>query len=298
MDIQPKSWKAKTITPATSGNNAGRNIVVFDNIDAVKNLKFPYRIDFLLSIVCVEGSITLTVDLKDCTITKRSLMVLRPGHTISNYNATPDFKGFFVVVTLGALNGALPSLSRILPTILHFLNNSVIHISESQLETQQRLHTLLHDKIHSEDYPYKEKVIQSLCETIFYETLSIYTSQMEANPGTSIKRKDDILYQFLALVENNFHRHRDVAYYAGRMCISPKHMSTIVKSVSGRTASEWIDSYVILEAKLLLRNTAMTVQEISTLLNFPDSSFFGKYFKRLTGTTPRKFRLIDTSIIL
>ena len=67
-------------------------------------------------------------------------------------------------------------------------------------------------------------------------------------------------------------------------------MSSSIKTVSGRTAGEWIDSYVILEAKLLLRNTALTVQEISAILNFPDASFFGKYFKRLTGYTPRKFR--------
>ena len=115
---------------------------------------------------------------------------------------------------------------------------------------------------------------------------------MNSNPGTSIKRKEEILYSFLTLVEANFHKHRDVTFYAQQMCISPKHMSSIVKTVSGRTASEWIDSYVILEAKLLLRNTAMTVQEISAMLNFPDASFFGKYFRRLTGTTPRKFRLI------
>jgi AraC-like DNA-binding protein len=293
MDFLPQnSWKAQNISQSLSNDQQRRNIIVFDNIDAVKNLKYPYKIDFVLSVVCTKGQLTLTVDLTEKTIPANPLMVLRPGHTISGYTVSPDFEGFFIVVTLGALNGALPSLSRILPTVMHFLNDSVIPLSANELETQKQLHIMLMNKIRNNDHPFKEKIIQSLCEAIFYETLSIYTALMDSTPGTSIERKDEILYRFLSLVESNFHKHRDVTFYAQQMCISPKHMSSIVKAVSGRTASEWIDSYVILEAKLLLRNTAMTVQEISAMLNFPDASFFGKYFRRLTGTTPRKFRLI------
>ena len=293
MDFLPQnSWKAQNISQSLSNDQQRRNIIVFDNIDAVKNLKYPYKIDFVLSVVCTKGQLTLTVDLTEKTIPANSLMVLRPGHTISGYTVSPDFEGFFIVVTLGALNGALPSLSRILPTVMHFLNDSVIPLSANELETQKQLHIMLMNKIRNNDHPFKEKIIQSLCEAIFYETLSIYTALMDSTPGTSIERKDEILYRFLSLVESYFHKHRDVTFYAQQMCISPKHMSSIVKAVSGRTASEWIDSYVILEAKLLLRNTAMTVQEISAMLNFPDTSFFGKNFRRLTGTTPRKVGLI------
>lgn len=300
MNIQPTTWKTKEITAASGSEQSGRNIVVFDNINVAKNLKFPYKIDFILSVVCTQGSLSLTIDLKDIVVNAQCLMVLKPGHTISKFSASPDFKGFFIVVTLGALNGALPSLSRILPTVLHYLNNSVISLSDTEITAQQQLHQLLQDKIRGEESPYKEKVIQSLCEAVFYETLGLYTSHMKSFPsaGTSIKRKDDITYRFLSLVEANFHKHRDVTFYANTLCISPKHMSSIVKTVSGRTASEWIDSYVILEAKLLLRNTTMTVQEISAILNFPDPSFFGKYFKRLVGSTPRKFRLTNISTTL
>lgn len=292
MDIPQSTWTTQKISASPENAQTRRNIFVFDNIDVVNSLKFPYKIDFLLSIVCTHGSLTITTDLVDSTIKQQSLMVLRPGHTISSYTASPDFKGFFTVVTVKALNGALPSLSRILPTVMHYLNNSVISLSDKEVKTQEQLHYLLQDKIHSEESPYKEKIIQTLCESIFYETLNIYASNMMTNAGnsSSIERKDDILFRFLSLVESNFHKHRDVKYYAQQMCLSPKHMSSSIKTVSGRTAGEWIDSYVILEAKLLLRNTALTVQEVSSILNFPDASFFGKYFKRLTGYTPRKFR--------
>lgn len=289
MDISPKSWTTKEISQAEGSPQSGRSIVVFDNIEAIANLKFPLKTDFLLSIVCLRGSLKLTVDLIHHVIPDRALMVLRPGHVINDYSASNDFKGFFILVTLKALNGALPSLSKLQPCVQHFHNNSILRLSDRELISQQRLHHLLQEKIHGEDYPYKEKVIQALGEAIFYETLGLYTARMQSDE-TSSKRKDELLYQFISLVEKNFNKHRDVIFYADKLCVSAKHLSSVVKSVSGRTAGQWIDSYVILEAKMQLRNTTRSIQEISSSLSFSDQSFFGKYFKRLTGMSPREFR--------
>lgn len=293
MGISSKIWDTKEISPASGSPQAGRNIVVFDNINAITHLKFPVKTDFLLSIVCIEGQLKISVDVTEQILPKQSLMVLRPGHIINSYDASADFKGIFIVVTLNALNGALPSMSKFYPCVLHFLNKSIIPLSRRELNNQLNLYRLLQDKINGGEYPYKENVIQSLCEAVFYETLGLYSSHMEMESNNSIKRKDELLYQFLSLVENNFRKHRDVNYYAEKMRVSSKHLSSIVKIVSGRTAGEWIDSYVILEAKMLLRNTAMSIQEIGAALSFSDQSFFGKYFKRLTGNSPREYRSLN-----
>jgi AraC-like DNA-binding protein len=74
------------------------------------------------------------------------------------------------------------------------------------------------------------------------------------------------------------------------MNITPKHLSSVVKSLSGRTAGEWIDAYVIMEAKILLTTTDMTVQQIAYALNFSSQAFFGKYFRNLTAFTPTAYR--------
>ncbi len=290
MGISSKIWETKEISPASGSPQAGRNIVVFDNINAITHLKFPVKTDFLLSIVCVEGQLKISVDVTEQILTKQSLMVLRPGHIINSYDASADFKGIFILVTMNALNGALPSMSKFYPCVMHFLNNSVISLNHRELNNQLNLYRLLQDKINGGEYPYKENVIQSLCEAVFYETLGLYTANMKEQPDKSIKRKDELLYQFISLVECSFRKHRDVNYYANKLKVSSKHLSSIVKIVSGRTAGEWIDSYVILEAKMMLRNTAMSIQEVGVALNFSDQSFFGKYFKRLTGNSPREYR--------
>ena len=105
-----------------------------------------------------------------------------------------------------------------------------------------------------------------------------------------MRRRDALLHKFIELVEANFQQERSVAFYADALCVTPKHLSASIREASGRTAGEWIDSYVLIEAKLMLRNTGLTIQEISTKLNFQNQSFFGKYFKRLCGQSPRDYR--------
>ena len=74
------------------------------------------------------------------------------------------------------------------------------------------------------------------------------------------------------------------------MCHTPKHLSEVIKRVSQKSANSLIDGYVCLEARALLKSTDMTIQQISDELNFPSQSYFGKYFKRLTGISPKEYR--------
>ena len=85
---------------------------------------------------------------------------------------------------------------------------------------------------------------------------------------------------------------RSLGFYAGKLCITPKYLSLISKDVSGRSAGEWIDQYVVLEAKTLLKSTRMSIQEIADVLNFANQSFFGKYFKHHTGISPKEYRKV------
>ena len=99
-----------------------------------------------------------------------------------------------------------------------------------------------------------------------------------------------ILIKFIQILEDNFMTERSVTFYADKLFVTPKHLSAVLKEISEKTAGEWIDLRVILEAKLLLRSTGLNIQEISTKLNFANQSFFGKYFKHLTGMSPRDYR--------
>ena len=94
----------------------------------------------------------------------------------------------------------------------------------------------------------------------------------------------------MLLLGEHYKEQRAVGFYARELCITPKYLTTVIKRVSGRSASEWIDSYVILEAKTLLKYSDMSIQEIAYYLNFPNQSFFGSYFKRNAGLSPSRYK--------
>lgn len=95
---------------------------------------------------------------------------------------------------------------------------------------------------------------------------------------------------FLRLVNRHFRSERQLEFYADKMKITSKHLSRTLRKETGMTAAQWIERYVILEAKVLLRSSTMNIQEIADYLSFATQSQFSKYFKKVTGKTPSEFR--------
>jgi AraC family transcriptional regulator, transcriptional activator of pobA len=96
--------------------------------------------------------------------------------------------------------------------------------------------------------------------------------------------------KFLDYAQTNYKQKRGMDFYTDKMCLTPKYLSKVIKEKSGKSVNEWIDDYVILGAKALLKSTNMTIQQISDELNFPSQSFFGKYFKRHADVSPKEYR--------
>lgn len=112
-----------------------------------------------------------------------------------------------------------------------------------------------------------------------------------AQPTISkLTRKEDLVVRFADLVSKNIREHRKVQFYASLLNVTAKYLTETVKEVSGKNAGEIIDDFVILECKLLLENPTFSIAQVSSLMNFADPSFFSKYFKRLTGLSPKEFK--------
>jgi AraC family transcriptional activator of pobA len=126
--------------------------------------------------------------------------------------------------------------------------------------------------------------------TLLYEVASIYEKQHIIIKGKQ-SRKQELNILFQDLVFRHYKEHRNVQYYADALFVSPKHLTESIKDVTGRTAGEWIDDAVVLEAKVLLRNHDLSVAQIADSIHFPDQSSFGKYFKKQTGFSPSDYRM-------
>ena len=94
----------------------------------------------------------------------------------------------------------------------------------------------------------------------------------------------------MAIVKEKYIKHRNIAFYADQLCVSPKYLSSVVHAVSGKYATDWINQYVILEAKAMLKSDRISIKDVSNKLHFANQSFFAKFFKQHTGYTPKEYK--------
>lgn len=110
-------------------------------------------------------------------------------------------------------------------------------------------------------------------------------------PSLGVKdRSSEYFDKLMALLSEHYRDQRNVEFYAEKMHVSSKHLSRVIRSYTGKSVHQWIDEFVALEIKNLLKYSNMSIQQISLALNFPNPSFMGQYFKRITGMTPGEYK--------
>lgn len=270
------------------------DVFIFDDIKNVSVEDTPVMIEMPIFVMCVQGSATVDLNLKTYNVPANSLVTLMPDHILHGYKHTDDFKGLFIAVSNRCVDELIPDILTALPAVMTFRSSPVVELSMEEMDILREMHSFLWMLIRSDVGIYKKKVVNGMLQSLLYTALSAYKTR-NMYSTTKRSRNEEIFFNFFTLLEHNFREQRSVQFYADKLCITPKHLSTVVKSVSGRTAGSWIDGYVILAAKVMLRSSASTIQEVSVALNFPNQSFFGKFFKQHVGVSPREYRLKNES---
>ncbi len=169
------------------------------------------------------------------------------------------------------------------------LDNPSARLNEAEMDIMNHGIGLI-GKIVSAELPYKKEVLNSVVSSMFYMIMGVWNDRAEDNRLSNSTRSRMIFDQFIKLVSEYHTQYRNVGFYADKLCLTPKYLSKLIKNATGRSAPDWIDSYVILEAKNLLKYSSVTVKEIVYKLNFPNQSVFYKFFKARTGMTPTEYR--------
>ncbi len=237
---------------------------------------------------CTSGSCTLRINLKDYDIRKDDLMVLLPDQWISMVKNN-GFHCSCIILT--------PEISMQLIQIQGFLNfflflrkNPCNHLSPEEISIIREYQDFFEKRRILPKGAFNNDVIRHMLLGLTYELCDIASRLIEKQPKREKNRKDEYVESFLQELSSHYKQERSVRYYAERLHITPKYLSTIVHEVSGYHASDWINEVVINESKNLLKNTGKTIQEISDELNFCSQSFFGKYFKEHVGCSPKHYR--------
>ena len=139
-----------------------------------------------------------------------------------------------------------------------------------------------------QESPFHREVIQHLLVSLLYNIE--YLAHNNGNAQNHQTRQEEIFQRFISLVNTYSKKERNVVFYADKLCLTPRYLNTVVRQTSQQTVMDWINQSIILEAKVLLKHSNLLVYQISDELNFPNPSFFCKFFKRMTGITPREYQ--------
>lgn len=254
---------------------------------------FPIRSGGFMAFYCAEGSIQMEINLRSFHLTAGSLVVVIPGTIISSAvlpsSGTADC--VLIAATRELLTGVHFDFSRLYEESLVVLENPCITLRDNEISICRQYFKLAESLLAS-DYPYLRDSILSLGSSLFYYLGNIWNSRVrEARrlPPAAMRKK--LLFErFMKLVHEHHNDQREVVFYADQLCLTPKYLSHLIREVSGKSAPEWINSFVILEAKNMLRYTDLDVKAIAFELCFSSPSLFYRFFKSHTGMTPGEYR--------
>ena len=250
------------------------------------------RMGDILLVFCGEGSLRISLNGKEQQLNSMEALVCLPSTLLSNAVKSPDFKGGMVFVSKHLLRTSTSSAYDQLSKFFYLKENPIISLNEACIQTSQMYLNIILEKIRQKDAPYQKEIINSLMRAYLFELLSCIDLNTSPDDGypRSFSQGERLVKDFLQMLGSDEVKQRFVTDYASRLCVTPKYLSAVCKNVTGKTASHWIDEFVVLEARHLLLNTDKTIKEIAQQLGFPNLSFFGKYIKAQLGTSPTNFR--------
>lgn len=264
-------------------------IFVTDKMDKMPIPTGPQRMNFILLTLCTQGEAHYTVDTQEQTIHSNDVVIISERHVVDNYRASHDFAGMCILLSVKFFYETISNVSDISSLFIFSKNHPVVALTQSETDTFSGYFHMLKRKISDEGNHYRLELARTLILAMFYDMSNvIYRVQQHRTERQT--RADSIFTRFIHLVEGNYKRERRVGWYAEQLCITPKYLSETVKNVSRRTPNEWIDRYVTLEVRLMLRNSTKSIKEIASEMNFPNQSFLGKYFKEHVGMSPSEYR--------
>ena len=243
--------------------------------------------DFRMGIV-QRGYMRAIINLKEYRVEEGDIAVMVPGTILEPLEMSDDF----TITGMGISAERFRMLhNNCLPAVFQGQRNTkIVHTEENERDLITRLYASIWELNKTENIG--ETAVNSMIATISNVYSDIFLSHHKADfpQGRPHDSAYNMFERFITLVNEHCREERQLDFYADRLCVTKRHLGTTVKLVSGTTAKEWIDKAVITAAKVMLRHTDDSIQQIADAMHFPNDSFFCKYFHRLTSCTPQRWR--------
>lgn len=262
-----------------------------DDIKSACDFQPPIRSEEFTFFIVLGGTLKVSINFEDIEIKRGDVLLISPNALKQRINISQDssyagmlFRPSFLV-QLG--------LSKHKEDFFKLLTDMRLHIlalSDTEIKTLMIYMENIEQNFKKLQFHlFAEEIIHNNFLAVFYELADIAYRQNKMIPQ-KFSRKEDITMRFGSLALKHFKERKQLQFYASKVFVTPKYLTETVKEVTGKTAGQILDELLIREAKLMLKDINMGISEIAIELNFGNQSFFGKFFKRHVGRSPREFR--------
>ncbi len=248
--------------------------------------RYPCRLKAGIFAFCSEGVLDATINLNRYRIEPDSFITLSPGSVIQFHGSEGPLRVYFVGFSSEFMVNVnlIRSASDFFPVVIE---EPVLKLSPEEAELYVDYYKLLRKSFLMQHMQNPEMLKCVL--NLFVLGIGQMYREYEGN-GKILTRGEELCKKFVQLAMKHYVAERSISFYAEKLRITPQHLSVTVKKVTRRKATDIIARIVVMDAKAQLKSTDLTIQEISYSLNFPNVSFFGKYFKRYVGMSPNEYR--------
>lgn len=245
----------------------------------------PYRLQEGRIAIITNGRARVLINLIEYIFRPNYISLIAPGSIIQIIETSQDFDAHMMAIEQNFL-----PVSGKEEFFAHFLQrkkNLLLPLITTEQVQIENFITVMWDVL--QEPVFRKEVIQHLLAGLLYniEYIAKNKGQSESSPLT---HQNDIFQRFISLVNTYSKTERNVSFYADKLCLTPRYLNTVIRQASQQTVMDWINQSIILEAKVLLKHSNRLVYQISDELNFPNPSFFSKFFKRMTGMTPQEYQ--------
>lgn len=242
----------------------------------------------LVFIIGRKGIIKITINEREYVLTPSSLVTLLPHQHIEYAYESEDSECYLLFFIRGFI-GEYPFILKSY-TFEKITTMPLLQLEEKEYDTVLNFYQTIVVQYGRTDHPSRMEIVKAAIFMFIAEANYIYSNQ---EVSLSFTREEHIVDHFFKLLFLYHRQERSTVFYADKMCLTSKYLSKILKNVTGKSLYSWISEFTVEAAKKLLKSTTMTSAQISEELNFPNPSFFTRYFKKHTGMTPLQFKHIN-----
>lgn len=274
---------------------ASNSIRLYDDValvDDIKSIRLPQkakRMDCLLYAFCIKGKAEYTIDTIRRNVKADQIIIVGVNQVIADIRCSDDCVGRCVFISQDYTKEILSGIRGLSSVFLFTRMHPVFSMMPDNIQSIQDFYHLIRRKMTETSHRFRRDTVRALMQAFVYDAGNIIWNVIKAD-GQQNSRAEEIFVKFIQLVQENFRNERRVAWYARQLTITPKYLSETIRNISRETPSQWIDDFVTLELRVLLRNSNLSIKEITERMHFANQSFLGKFFKEHVGLSPKEYR--------